>query len=77
MWKQVGLGFLSLASSLTEARRWMVNVASLRKLRRFETEDRQVDAIGCVGPFYHKFVIFYVLDHRGILVFYSFTWVYK
>jgi hypothetical protein len=55
----------------------MVHMASSRRLRRVEAEDEQVNAMGCVGPFYPKFTTFYVLCPRGILVFYSFTWAYK
>jgi hypothetical protein len=38
-------------------------------LRRDQVKDRRIDATGCVGPCYHYFVIFYVLDHKSILVF--------
>jgi hypothetical protein len=48
----------------------MVHVASLRRLRRVETEDGWVDAMGCIGPFYPNFAVFYVLAPREILVFY-------
>jgi hypothetical protein len=62
-WKQVGLGFPSLASRLVEARRrWCT-------LHHVEVEDGQVDATDCIGPFYHSFAIFIVLGPRGILVF--------
>jgi hypothetical protein len=44
-------------------------VASSQRLRRVKTEDGRVDVMGCVGPFYLHFVIFYVIGHRGILVF--------
>jgi hypothetical protein len=57
------------ASKLAEARRWVVNVTPSRMLRQVEAEDRQVDATGCIGPCYPYFAIFYVLGHRGILVF--------
>jgi hypothetical protein len=33
-WKQVGLGFSSLASRLVETRRWVVHVTSSRRLRQ-------------------------------------------
>jgi hypothetical protein len=47
----------------------MVHVASSWRLRRAEAVDKQVVAMGRVGPFYPNFTIFYVLGHRGILVF--------
>jgi hypothetical protein len=56
-WKQVTLGFFSLASRLVEARRWVVHVTSLWKLHRVKAEDEQVDATGCVGPFYPKIIV--------------------
>jgi hypothetical protein len=48
---------------------WMVHVASSRRFCRVEAEDGWVDVTCCIGPFYSNFVIFVVLDHRGILVF--------
>jgi hypothetical protein len=59
--KQVALGFPSLASRLVKARRWVVHVD--------QVEDGRVDATGCVRPRYPYFVIFYVLGHRGIVIF--------
>jgi hypothetical protein len=47
----------------------MVHVASLWRLRREEVEDGQVDAMGCVGPFYPKIIVSSVLDFMGIIVF--------
>jgi hypothetical protein len=47
----------------------MVYVAPSRRSREDEVNDGQVDATGCVGPCYPYFIIFYVLDHRGILTF--------
>jgi hypothetical protein len=67
--KQVVLGFRSLVSRLIEARRWVVHVASSRRLHRVETEDGRVDATECIRPFYPKITVFYVLDPRGNLVF--------
>jgi hypothetical protein len=57
------------ASKLEEERRWVVHVASSRRSREDEVEDGWVDAMACIGPFYHYFSIFVVLGHRGILVF--------
>jgi hypothetical protein len=37
-------------------------------LRGVEGEDGLVDAMGCVGPFYPKIVVFYVLSHMANLV---------
>jgi hypothetical protein len=34
-----------------------------------EADDGWVDAMGCVGPFYPKTIVFYVLGPRGNLVF--------
>jgi hypothetical protein len=60
-WKQVGLGFFSLASRLPEVRRWAVHVAPSQRLRQVQAEDGRVDTIGCIIPFY-------VLDPKGILI---------
>ena len=68
-WKQVTLGFPSLASRLVEARLLVVLVASSWRSRGVEAEDGRVDATGCVGPFYPKIFIFYVLGRRGSIVF--------
>jgi hypothetical protein len=46
----------------------MVHVASSRRSRGDESEDRQVDATGCIGLFYPNFVIFVILGHKGNLV---------
>jgi hypothetical protein len=76
-WKQVGLGFSSLASRLEEARRWVVHVVPSQRLRRGQVKDGRVNATGCVRPCYPCFVIFFVLGPRGIVVFWSFAWAYK
>jgi hypothetical protein len=68
-WKQVGLGFPSLASRLAEARRQVVQVAPSWRLRRVQAKDGRVDATGCVRPFYPKITVFYVLALRGIVLF--------
>jgi hypothetical protein len=47
----------------------MVHMASSWRLHRVKAENRYVDAMGCIGPFYLNFVVFYVLGPRGILVF--------
>jgi hypothetical protein len=47
----------------------MVHMASSRRLHRVGAEDGQVDATGCIGPFYPNFVVFFVLDPRGIVIF--------
>jgi hypothetical protein len=39
--------------------------APSRRLRRVVAEDGRVDAMGYVGPFYHKIIILYVFDPRG------------
>jgi hypothetical protein len=46
-----------------------MQVASSWRVRRVEAEDGRVDETGCVGPFYPKIIIFYVLGPRGNLVF--------
>jgi hypothetical protein len=63
------LGFSSLDLRLVEKRRWVVHMVLSWRLRRGEAEDGRVNAMGYVGPFYPKIVIFYVLDPRGNLVF--------
>jgi hypothetical protein len=76
-WKQVGLGFPSLASRLSEARRRVVHVAPSWRSREDQVEDGWVDATSCIGPYYPYFIIFDVLGPRAILVFKSFAWAYK
>jgi hypothetical protein len=56
---------------------WMVHVASLWRWRRVKAENRRVNAMGCVGPFYPNFAVFFVFGPGGILVFYSFAYAYK
>jgi hypothetical protein len=68
-WKHVTLGFPSLASRLAEARKRVVHVAPSRRLCQDQVECGRVDATGCVGSYYPYFVIFYLLGHRGIVVF--------
>jgi hypothetical protein len=43
-------------------------VAPSQRLRQMQVEDGRVDAIGCVRPCYPTFVVFNVLDPRGIVV---------
>jgi hypothetical protein len=45
-------------------------VAPSRRLCRRPVEDRQVDAMGCVGPCYPSFAVFNVLGPTGIVVIY-------
>jgi hypothetical protein len=47
----------------------MVHMTSSWRLRQVQAEDRQVNATGYIEPFYPNFIVFYVLLHRGILVF--------
>jgi hypothetical protein len=68
-WKQVGLGFSSLASRLAEARRWIVHMAPSQRLRRVQVENGRVEATGYVGPRYTYFAVFLVLCHKSIVVF--------
>jgi hypothetical protein len=44
-------------------------VAPSQRLREDQVEDERVNAMGCVGPFYPNFVVFFVLGPRGVLVF--------
>jgi hypothetical protein len=67
-WKQVWLGFPSLACRLAEARRLVVHVAPSRRLYQRQDEDGRVDATGCVEPYYPTFAIFNVSRPRGIVV---------
>jgi hypothetical protein len=67
-WKQVWLGFPSLASRLAVARRWVVHVAPSRRLCQSQVEDGRVDATGCVGPCYPCFVVFTLLGTGDIVV---------
>jgi hypothetical protein len=55
----------------------MVHMALSRRLRCVQVEDGQVDAMGCVGPCYPCFAVFFLLCPRGIVVFYSFALAYK
>jgi hypothetical protein len=48
-WKEVTLGFLSLASRLADARLQVVHVTSSRRSRGVEAEDGRVDATSCIG----------------------------
>jgi hypothetical protein len=59
----------SLTSRLEEARWWVVHVAPSRRLRQVQVEDGRVDAMGCIGPFYLRIIVFYVLGSSGIVVF--------
>jgi hypothetical protein len=60
-WKQVALGFPSLASRLTKARCRVVYVAPSRRSLEDQVKDGWVDATGCIGPYYPYFVVFFVL----------------
>jgi hypothetical protein len=53
---------------LEASRARMMHVASSRRSHGDEAEDGWVDAIGCIGLFYPKFVIFFVLGHKDSLV---------
>jgi hypothetical protein len=47
----------------------MVHVALSQRSHRDGAEDRRVDATCCIRLFYPNFVVFIVLDPKGILVF--------
>jgi hypothetical protein len=51
-WKEVTLGFPSLASRLAKVRRRVVHVEPSRRLRWDQVEDGRVDAMCCVRPWY-------------------------
>jgi hypothetical protein len=51
----------------------MVHMVSSRRLHQAQIEDGRVDAMGCVRLCYPCFVIFIVLDHKGILFIYPFN----
>jgi hypothetical protein len=68
-WKQVGLGFPSLASRLADARRQVVHVPPSRRLHLDQVKDRRVVAMGYVGPCYSCSVVFVLLCHRAVVVF--------
>jgi hypothetical protein len=44
-------------------------VTPSRMLRRVQAEDGRVDATAYIGPFYSRIIIFYILDHTGIIFF--------
>jgi hypothetical protein len=46
----------------------MVQLTTSWRLHQVEAEDGRVDAMDCVRPFYHNFIIFFVLGTRSILV---------
>jgi hypothetical protein len=68
-WKQVTLGFSSLAVRLAEARLRVVHMTSSRRWHREEAEDGRVDVMGYVEPLYPKIIISSVLAVRSIVVF--------
>jgi hypothetical protein len=57
------------ASKLVEERHRVVHVASSQRSCENEVEDGRVDAMSCIRLFYPNFIIFIVLGHRDILVF--------
>jgi hypothetical protein len=67
-WKQVLLGFPSLACRLGETRRRVMHMTPSQRLRRRQVEDGRVDVTGCIGPYYPTFTVFNVLGHRFIIV---------
>jgi hypothetical protein len=72
--KEVGLGFPCLASKLAEARRRMVHVESSRRSRGCEAKAGRFDGVGCGAAEVIPNYPYFVLAHRGILVF---GFVYK
>jgi hypothetical protein len=44
-------------------------VASSQRSCGVHAEDGQIDAMDCVGPYYHYFAVFNVLGHRSIVIF--------
>jgi hypothetical protein len=51
------------------ARRRVVHVATSRRLRRVKAKIGQVDATGCVGPFYSEITVLSVLGPMSDVVF--------
>jgi hypothetical protein len=47
----------------------MVHVAPSQRLHRVQVDDGRVDAMDYVGLCYLFFAIFFLLSHRGIVVF--------
>jgi hypothetical protein len=68
VWKQILLGFTSLASRLAETRWRVVHVAPSRRLCRSQVEDGRIDAMDCVGSCYPIFIVFNVLCSRCIVL---------
>jgi hypothetical protein len=67
-WKQVWLGFPSLALRLVDVWWRVVHVVPSLRLHRSQVEDRRVDVMGCVGSCYSCFVVFILLVPMGIIV---------
>jgi hypothetical protein len=42
-------------------------VTPSQRLHRRQVENERIDVMGCVGPYYHTFTVFNVLDLRGIV----------
>jgi hypothetical protein len=64
-WARVSQSDLKTGGGVTQ----MVHVTSPQRLHLVVAEDRRVDAMGRIRPFYPNFTVFYVLGTRGILVF--------
>jgi hypothetical protein len=64
------------ASKMAEVRQQVVHVASSWRSREDRVKEGRVNAMGCDGPCYLCFAVFFVLCPRGILVFQSFSWAY-
>jgi hypothetical protein len=47
----------------------MVHMVSSWRLHRVKVEDGRVDAMGCIGPFYPKFAIFFIRSQRHFSLF--------
>jgi hypothetical protein len=54
---------------LTEARRRVVHVVPSQKSCEDKFKDGQIDVMGCIESSYHCFIVSYVLDPMGSLVF--------
>jgi hypothetical protein len=68
-WKQVGLGFPSLASILVETRCGWCMWYHHRGCIELKLKTDMVDATGCIGSLDLNFAVFIALDINGILVF--------
>jgi hypothetical protein len=63
------LEFPCLTLRPAQVRQRVVHVEPSWRLRWDQIEDGRVDTTGCIRPDYPYFTVFYVLGHRGMVVF--------